>query len=304
MKLNFAEVLTRAWQIIWKHKVLWIFGIFAGCSNGGGGSGGGGGGGNYSSGGPSTTFERSFNRFGYWIADNLWVIALLILVMLVIIVLAIYLGTIGKIGLIKGTYKAEQGVEQLVFGELFSESSPYFWRVFGLSFLVGLAFLVIMLPIVAFGTLTAGIGFACLLPLICLLLPVGLVVGVIVEQANAAMVIEDLSIADGWQRGWNIVKSNIGPVFIMAVILAAIGFVVGLVIAIPIIIAVFPFIFGVAGGETSPIWIALACCAIYFPILLVLNGILTSFIQSSWTLTYLQLTKPQENAPANLEANA
>ena len=40
---SFGEVLTRAWQNIWKHKVLWIFGILASCARrGGGGSGGGG----------------------------------------------------------------------------------------------------------------------------------------------------------------------------------------------------------------------------------------------------------------------
>jgi len=41
--MNYSEILSRAWQIIWKHKVLWIFGILAGCANGGGGGGGGGG---------------------------------------------------------------------------------------------------------------------------------------------------------------------------------------------------------------------------------------------------------------------
>jgi len=46
------------------------------------------------------------------------------------------------------------------FGELWSESQPYFWRVFGLSFLIGLAFLVILLPIVAIGILSAGVGFS------------------------------------------------------------------------------------------------------------------------------------------------
>ncbi len=35
MNFNFGEVLSRAWQIIWKHKVLWIFGILASCSQGG-----------------------------------------------------------------------------------------------------------------------------------------------------------------------------------------------------------------------------------------------------------------------------
>src|SRR5215204_6597599 len=32
---NFGEILTRAWQIIWKHKVLWVFGILASCGRGG-----------------------------------------------------------------------------------------------------------------------------------------------------------------------------------------------------------------------------------------------------------------------------
>ena len=35
--MDIGEVLSRAWQIIWKHKVLWIFGILAGCASGGGG---------------------------------------------------------------------------------------------------------------------------------------------------------------------------------------------------------------------------------------------------------------------------
>ena len=309
MNFNFSEVLTRAWQIIWKHKILWVFGILAGCGQGGGSGGGGGAGGGGGNGFPNgnvplNEFERMMNQFGEWISENLWVIALLVLVTILLIILAIFLGTIGRIGLIRGTYQAEQGAESLIFGELFSGSMPYFWRVFGLSLLVGLAFLVILAPLALFGILTAGIGFACLLPLICLLVPLSMVVNIIIEQANAAMVLENLGIADGFRRGWDIVRSNVGPVLIMAIILAVINFVVGLVIALPIIFAVFPLIFGLASGETSSLWIAGICCAIYFPVLLVLSGIVTSFVQSSWTLTFLRLTRPKDNEPVVLEANA
>ena len=31
--MDFGEILSRAWQIIWKHKILWVFGILAGCSS-------------------------------------------------------------------------------------------------------------------------------------------------------------------------------------------------------------------------------------------------------------------------------
>ena len=33
--MNFGEVLSRAWQITWKHKILWLFGLLASCSAGG-----------------------------------------------------------------------------------------------------------------------------------------------------------------------------------------------------------------------------------------------------------------------------
>ena len=144
---------------------------------------------------------------------------------LLLIVVSIFLGTIGRIGLIKGSYEAEQGAESLAFGELFSTSMPYFWRVFGLSFLIGLAFLLLFIPIILIGVLSAGVGFLCLLPLICLLIPVGIAVGIIIEQANRAIVLEDLGIFDGLKRGWEIARSNIGPIIIMALILFGISLV-------------------------------------------------------------------------------
>ena len=37
--MDFGEVLTKAWKIIWKFKVLWIFGILSSCGQGSGNSG-------------------------------------------------------------------------------------------------------------------------------------------------------------------------------------------------------------------------------------------------------------------------
>jgi len=313
MNFNFGEVLSRAWQIVWKHKVLWIFGIFASCSRsgGGGGTGGGGGGTGVEPGAPQpfSQLQRIFEQIGQWISDNPWVIAVFVVIILALVILSIFLGTIGRIGLIKGTYKAEQGVERLNFGELFSESMPYFWRVFGLSLLIGLMFLLIFLPLIFFGVITAGIGFICILPLLCVLIPISWAVMVVIEQANAAIVLEDLGIGDGLRRGWEVVRANIGTMILMALILFIGSAVVGIVLAIPLIITVVPLAIGLAGaGEGMQpalwFWIVGACCAVYLPILILLNGILTAYIQSAWTLTYMRLTKPQDNAPILLEANA
>ncbi len=302
MNFNFGEVLSRAWQIIWKHKVLWIFGIFAGCSRGGGGSsGGGGGGGGNGSGGPS--FPQ-FQQLGQWIDTHLWIVAVAVLVILVVIVIAIFLGTIGRIGLIKGTYKAEQGAERISFGELFSESMPYFWRVFGLAFLIGLISLFIFIPLIFFGIITAGVGFLCVLPLLCILIPVLWAVSVVIEQANVAIVLEDKSIMDGLRKGWEVVRANVVTMIAMGLILFIGSAVLGIIIALPVIIAVLPFVFAAVRQSAAPVWIGIVCCAAYFPILLVLNGIVTAYMQTAWALTYMRLTKPQDNAPVLLEANA
>ena len=318
MNFNFGEILTRAWQITWKYKVLWIFGILAGCTNGGGGGGGG-----SNSGyrfGPSDSnlppemkqFFHQMENFVGWVEDNLWLfIAVMVLIFLVLMAISVFLGTIGRIGLIKGSYEAEQGAEKLVFGELFSTSMPYFWRVFGLSFLIGMAFFIVMMPIIFVGVLSV-VGIACLVPIICLLIPIGVAVSIIVEQANRAIVLEDMSMLDGLKRGWEIAKSNVGPILVMALILFGIGLVLGIVIALPIFIIVFPTIFAFAMGEGqsfTPLYLAGVCFCLYIPVAWLLNGILTTFTQSAWTLTYLQLTQTSEppgtpETPAIAEPNA
>jgi hypothetical protein len=253
--------------------------------------------------------QQFFDQFGQWINDNPWIVAVFVVLVIALVLLGIFLGTIGRIALIRGTYQSEQGAERLVFGELFSGSMPYFWRVFGLSLLIFLIAVLIFIPLALggalFGALTAGIGLICLLPLVCLLVLALWAVSVVIEQANAAIVLDNLGIGDGLRKGWDVVRDNIGPIILLALILFIGSGIVGFVIAIPIIAAVFPLIFGAANNSTGPIWITVICCALYFPLLLVLSGILNAYVQSVWALTYMRLTgKPRDSAPVTLEANA
>ena len=310
---NFGEVLTRAWKHIWKHKVLWIFGILASCARGGGGGGNGGGGSrNYqTSPGDNLPFgggqmERIMDQAGRYFEDNLWIIIVVILALMVMALISYALGMVGRIGMIKGTALAEKGAESISFGQVWSESLPYFWRIFGINFLVGLAFAVIIIPLVFVGVLTAGVGFLCLLPVICLLIPVGWVIGVIIEQAQPAIVLENLGMVDGFKRGWQIVKSNAGPVIVMALILGVGSFIISLIVSLPLIIALVPVFIGMNSlrESLSPLYIALACCVAYIPVLILFNGVLTAYVQSAWALTYMELSQPKEDAPIIIEANA
>lgn len=312
MSFNFGEVLTRAWQITWKYKVLWIFGILASCARGGGGgsggssSGSGNGNGNWDGNTPPIfrEWERSLEQAAEWMVHNWWIFIIIGLVFLALIVLSIFLGNMGRIGLIRGTLQAENGAEKLSFGELFSGSLPYFWRVFGLSFIIGLIVFAAIIPFLLFGVLTAGVGFLCILPLICILIPVGIAVNLTLELADVAIVRDNAGMWEGWQRGWNMARANIGPVIGMALILFVIGLGVSLVIAIPLLIVLFPTMIGfmASNGENmTPLIIAGVCFAAFLPISILAGGILNTYIGSAWTLTYLRLT-PAALAP--MENNA
>jgi hypothetical protein len=313
MNFNFGEVLTRAWQITWKYKVLWIFGILASCSRGsGGGSSGGGSGSGGDSGNGYSPFEpsqaqRYFEQFGNWLTANWWVVALVVLGVILLALLFVFLGTIGRIGLIRGTLQAEEGAERLSFGELFRGSMPFFWRVFGLTFLIGLVFLVLMLPLILFGVITAGIGFLCMIPLFCLLIPVSVAIYLIVELANVAIVKENLGIVDGWKRGFAIALNNVGPVIVLGLILLVVGFVIGLAIAIPIIMIVLPAALGFATGQgqnMTPLLIGGLCLVAFLPVSILISGVFNTFMGATWTLTYLRLAHKPEPPVVVAEANA
>jgi hypothetical protein len=292
--MDIGNVLSRAWQIIWKHKVLWIFGILASCTSSNNFSSNV----SYSFDNPySYSFENYFTQIPDW---QVWlIVAAIVLVVLLLVILGIFLGTMGRIGLIRGTLQSEEGVTTLMFGELFNGGLPYFWRIFGLNLIVGLALaLAGILAVVIFilGTVvTLGLGLVCLIPTLCLLVPLGWLVNIFLEQANIAIVVEDLGIMDGLQRGWQVFRENIGMLIVMGLILVlGVGLIGGFIIGLPVVFFIGPAVFGAIAGTQQAlqggIAIAVLCLVAYIPVAIVLNGILQSYIRSAWTLTYLRLT--------------
>lgn len=348
IEINLGEILTKAWKITWKFKVLWIFGILAGCGGNnssnfnynGGSNGGGGSGGNNN--GQVPDFLRPFQGLNpeqalreflgqYW-----GIIAGVILLLCLLWFLFYFLGLMGKIGLIKGAGKADTGAETLTFGELWTESTPYFWRMFGLSLLVGLpSFLLTLILLVGLGlgvyaaitgslpengliALLVGVGGAFVLMLCCLSL-VMLVVGLIVEQAYNAIVLEDRRLIESLGRGWEVFSQNWLSVIVVGLIQGVLALVIGLAealiglfFAIPLIVAV---IFAVASdaqlstGAGQNVLIALGlgfCCTLILliPFSLLMSGIQNTYFQSVWTLTYRRLTDLMKQVvpPAQPEA--
>ncbi len=307
--MDFGKVLTRAGEIIWKHKVLWIFGILAGCgaqSNSFNYSRGGGDFGGPASGQPINPdmpfvlppeFERAFSS-----PDGQAALLLVFAIFCFIFLLALLffaLGVYGRLGMIEGTRRAESGGE-ITFNSIHTALMPYLGRALGLNLIIGLAFLavgIVFAIILVFGAaFTFGLGLICLIPLACLLVPLMWFVSVIVEQANVALVLEELSISDALRRGWEITRANLGESIAMGLILVIGGAVVGFIISIPLLFAFAPMMMGAMGFANGSeaagfggMGIALLCIVAYMPVLLLVNGIVQGYIKSAWTLTFVAL---------------
>lgn len=295
--MDYGSVLSRAWHISWRYKALWILGILAGCS----GSGGGGGGGRMSS---------NFSNFGgngqgpgadalNNIPEGTWIIIALALLCLVLflVLLFVVLGAIGKGGLIAGFNLADEG-EAVGLRKAFDLSLTYFWRVLAIQILVGAAWFltILVFAMLAFGAvlMTLGLALICIVPIICLLIPLASAVSVYATLAQNAVIVEDQGVFEALGSAWETVKAHIGPVIVMALILLVGGFIVGLLISLPVLVLLAPVITGLVIGSqasiTSGLVISGLCLVAYIPVAILLNGVLQTYVNGSWTLTYRRLT--------------
>lgn len=290
--MDFAEVFSRAWNIVWKHKILWLFGLFASCGQQG----------------SSFNFRIDSSSFDFTSTQSsdfpelppeaIGFFLAIMAAALVFAIIAYLLGVVGRLGIIQGVVGAEAGEEKLSFSELFNRSQPYFGRALLLNFLVLLAWIAVgfILFIVFFAVafLTLGLGVLCLIPLMfCVVFPLSVFVSVVVEQANVALVLEDLSVMEAFKRGWIIVRDNIGSFIVLGLVLFVGGFILLAILAMPAFAIFIPLIMGLAEGSREAAIgtgiMSLLCLMIFLPVLLVVSGLVTAYVKSVWTLTFMRL---------------
>lgn len=298
--MNIGDILSRAWKIVWKHKILWLFGILASCGQASGSSSGG------SSGGGSGGSQAAAPHLPTgWLADigNLeWAwIMLLIAAGVVFVIFMMFvlmtLNTVGRVGVVRGALQAEEGKEKLTFGELLSGVKPFFWRILGLNLLIGISvFALAFLGVIALAFITIitfGVGLLLILPLLLLFVPLMWMVVVLQEQANVALIVEDIKILEALKRSWQVVVSKPANYLVMGLILIlGVGLLGLVIIGLPMLLVFIPMIIGFMVNEQAAINTGLifsgVCFVAYMPFLLAVVGIMRSYIITSWTLSYLQ----------------
>jgi hypothetical protein len=287
MTLDFGEVLTRAWQITWKHKILWIFGLLMMSL-------------------ALLFFPLGFApAFSIMLAEDVpvWieqpaVIFGFFVIFAFLMVGSLFLSTLMQAAISLGVLHAERGSEKLFFREILRGSLPYFWRFMGIIAMLMGGVLLVLLGYFALYVLVAlvtfGLGAMCLVPLQFLMYPLMIVAYAWQEQALASIIVDELSVMDAARRGWQVFRNNILPVVLITLILyLGVGMLGGLV-SIPLMAPFFllPIALVEEIQNINIILIVASLCVVaYLPVLAIFQSGALTFMKSGWILTYLRLTR-------------
>ncbi len=317
--MNYAEILKKNWNTIWKHKILWLFGLLAGSAIGGGQglsyrfSSQGRFGQRWQNGQDFPPMFERMSAFFRSVPPYAWALiaGIAIIAGLLISLIAFFLREYGLAGVIKGSALAENSQSgPLKFGDIHRALKPYYWRLILLRLLIvcagALLAGLLAIPIVIFIIGTLGIGLCCLLPLFILLIPVGWGARVLVHNASIALVDENLDVMESISRAWEVTTQNLGPLLVLHIILGVIRFVATLLMSIPMVAAALPLIFAMrastagwpiaAGLISGLLWLLL------LPLALVVFGALNAFDLSARAFAFRELKDKARVLPVGSQA--
>jgi len=302
MNFDFSEILSRAFQITWKHKILWLFSALPTLLS-------------------FLIFPFMFVPIFFLDGDSFnnppffeepIYIILFIVFSLGISLLSYVLYGISSAAVVLGTKRADDDAEGFTFKELFNDSKPYWWRVLGVLFLIGFSvsvfFMVIFGCMSIFGAVTIGLGFICMVPLMILMYPLMMVLYAIIEESQVAVIVDDVGVIDAIKRGWELVRANFWRVVLISLIVYLGVTFLSSIVMLPLMSPMFliPFLMD-SGTDFSArtMMLFMGGFSLFFiPIMALIQGITITYLKATYTLVYLRLTKPQEDSPVIVEANA
>lgn len=298
--MDYGKILSRALEITWKHKSLWLFGFLSVMFGGGGGRP------NFSYNLNSTDIER-FTRghpelikvpktTGAWPEIGPLLFLLLIPLVILLALVAIVVSNLAQAALIGMVTEVEDGNETSVRNGFRIGWSR--WLVlFGISLVVGLAGLFYVLitggisflpAIMAFigksetlGIVLLIVGFLFFLILLLPFIPVGIIVQLAFRQAVAGKGGVFASLG----HGYHLFRANLGRTMLFWLVMVVVGMVVGFVFAVIFIFLLAPLVL----SAFLTVWLAVVLAIPVFIITLFLGGLVQVFTSTAWTLAWREL---------------
>jgi hypothetical protein len=154
---------------------------------------------------------------------------------------------------------------------------------------------------------SAGVILFCVVPLICVMIPVFWALSILSQQAMIAVMIEDLGTYDSLRRAWHIViKENLGNYILLSLIVGIGSLIISLVIHIPTFLTFISIVFGASARSeitlTTGLITTLVLLALYLVLIATpLTGILTVYTWGIWTLAFRRAASASPKEPEEVE---
>jgi hypothetical protein len=311
--MDYGKVLSRAWEITWRWKVLWILGFLAALGRGG------------SAGNPSYTTDSSdwgYTYYGPRIPPE--IISLLIGIACVALIILIALWVVSVIargGLIAGVQQVEEE-GSTTFRRAWRAGASRFWTLVGIGILAAIPFIILLVGgMIVLVLMFVGSGFAldsstaggvtglvisiiCGGVFCCGTIILGIILGQIRIYAERAAILESLGWIEAFKRGWEVLKENLGPTLVFWLIFLAIGLIFGMLVIGGLAVVLAPFIAIVVNMDPGP-WLVVPICfggLLGTLVFALIGSIVETFGSATWTLAYRELTGLAAAPAAALEA--
>ena len=192
--MNYGNILSSAWKTVWKHKVIFYFGMIMAIPTALMG---------IVMGGMFFSFtEENFLSFVEGSSTEpdafLLFFAFFFISMILLSIMSYATMALSFAGALKGTLDLKDKESTISFRELWDASLPYVWRILGIIFIIFIGifafFAIIMFLGAIFGAVTAGIGFICLMPIMLLIIPLELIAFLFASIAMTVVVAEDIGV--------------------------------------------------------------------------------------------------------------
>jgi len=313
--MDHIKVLKRAFEITWRYRVLWVFGIILALTTGGGGGGGGNGRFQYTFGGEELS--------GFPMNTLITIGVGLACVIVILIIASVVARYVAETALLRMVDDHEETGEQRSVRQGFRLGwSRTALRLFLMNLLIGLPTAVVFIllfalalaPLLLWATesrvagvigTVATIGLVFLV--ILLLIIVATILSLLMHFFRRVCALEELGVIESIQHGYAFVRRHLKDVVIMWLIMVGLGLgwifvmipVAILLLVVAAILGGFPAL--LVGGLASLVFEGpvpqILAAAVGIPIFILvvavpglfLGGLKEVFKSSAWTLTYREL---------------
>lgn len=303
--MQYGELITRSFTIVWRHRYIWLLAILGGADVGTLSFNG--------NTGLQTINPGRAQQVGQFLQQNLGLVVAIILVLLVLALAWFLLSCVTTGALVRAS--AEHDAER-PFGLRWAWRTGlgHFWSILGLKLLqilVVLAALVVVSVLILLGVLLLagnqpGGGVALVVAgvlFLLLLIPFGILAGIVFIIATRSVVLEQRRVGAALRRSLSLLQARFGRTLLVWLLQVALSIGAGIVLAVPVLILLgiaAGLTFGAAanGGATAAVAVGVPFGLLLLVLLIVVAGVAGAYLSTYWTLAFRRLELDPPPRPA------